>query len=264
MVSASDHALDTTKHISVYAKLVSLNTSLFVQNLSYYDVKRMITVESGSEEDEVIASDEPLAQMLVSSITGLSCEDDHCTIKPIGSLASLFQKGELPRSLKPRLYMAIKLRDGVEIVGCVTTCLFLRDESLGTNIFSNAFCSKNGLPRFDAKWLFIDIVASKAKPSGGLLIVHSILQACRQKMTGVNAIAVSAGGLKLLKGLGFTCHRFKEYGSFRHMCHLRVSDVSFSKIKKHLHFEGNDSLVEDICWRESLSARALSSIVGRC
>ena len=260
MGRSDGNTLNAAKHIAVYAKVVGIQTSLLVQSLSYHDVKRMISID----DDEVVhAGDDPLSSLLVDGITQLSCSDEYCEIHPIASISALFDTGDLQRSLKPRLFMAISLRDNVQLVGCVTTCLFLKDSSLGTDLFSHSYCSKNSLPRF-SNWLFVDIVASRAKPSGGLLLVHAILQCCRLKLHGCCAVAVSNGGHKLLKSLNFSSYKFKEHGSVRHMCYLRTQDISFKHIKQHLKFAGSERIIDEICWRDSLSTRALSSLVGRC
>ena len=49
------------------------------------------------------------------------------------------------------------------------------------------------------------------------------------------------------------------------MCYLRLPrDLSFAHVKRKLRFEGDTEIVESVCWRDSLSARAQSSVVGRC
>ena len=220
----------------------------------------------GSEREVEARDDRPaLAAILVDALYELASNTDRCEIKPLGAIASLFDKGPLQKSLKPKLLMAISLRDGVSVDGCLVSCLFARDDALGTSLFTQAYCTRHGLPRFDARWGLIDVVASKKAPSGALLVLHTILGMARAKLQGVCAIAVSSAGHRLLKSLNFTCVSFKDKGAARHICHLKLpNDLSFTHVKRRLRFDGDTELVESVCWREPLSARAKSSVVGRC
>ena len=268
MVRAENPALNHPRHLAAYLRLCSIQTGIIVQPLAYNDVKRMITIESDSdsdEEDTVVAGDDPLASMLVLAITDMSCSDEHCEIRPIYSVSALFSRGELQRSLKPRLMLAFGLRNGVEIVGCAVVCSFIRDETLGSKLFTDSFNAQNKLPKFDSTWLFLDVVASKLAPSGSILVVSAVLQAIRQKKVGTCCIAVSSAGHRLFKSLGFTTFRYKERGSSaRHMCYLRHTDLSFAQISRKLKFEGSKKIVENVCWREALSSSAKNPLVGRC
>ena len=261
MVRVSNADLNTQRHMATYARIVGIQTSLLVQQLAYNDVKRLVSI---SDEEVEINGDDPLAPIIVQGLASLDSNDGKTEIRPLGSIAALFEPGQLQRSLKPRLLIALSLDDGVELVGALVSCLFVRDETLGTELFSQSYCTAHSLPRFGDTWLFIDMVASRAKPSGGLLVVHAILAAQRSKLTGICAVAVSAGGLRLFRSLGFAVHRFRD-GNWRHMCYLRLpQELSFEKIMRHLHFNGDDKIVESICWREPLSTRAKYSVVARC
>ena len=257
MVSVENPDLNSHKHLAVYAKAICIQTSLLVQTLNYNDIKRMVDIS----DEEVEAGDSPLAELIVEGLEQLETNN----VRPIGSIASLFDRGDLQRSLKPRLYIGFHLRDGVSMVGALVTCLFTKDETLGTNMFTNQWCTTNKVPRLDARWSFIDIVASSMTPCGALLVLHAILAAARGRLVGVCAVAASLAGQRLLHALNFTCVPYRERGSNRHFCFLRLpQDLSFSHVKIKLRFEGDTQLVESVCWREALSARAKSSVVGRC
>jgi len=263
MVSADDEGLNAARHIATYAKLIGLQTGLLVQSLSYADVARMVSIDS--ETEEVEAGDDPLSTLLVEGMEALACEDDRCEIRPIASIAALFDRGPLQKSLKSKLYMAMSLRDTpIRLAAALVTSLFLRDETLGTQLFTQSYCVTHGLPRFDKSWTFIDIVASRASPAGGLLVVHAVLAATRAKQKGICAVAATSGGHRLLRSLGFTCHAFRDHGQ-RHMCYMRLpAELSFQRVMQRLRFEGGRDIVESVCWRDALSSRALSSVVGRC
>ena len=127
---------------------------------------------------------------------------------PTGAIAALFDAGTLQKSLKPKLLMALSLRDGVSVDGCLVQCLFARDDALSTELFTQAYCAHHKLPRFDARWGFIDVVASRKAPCGALLVLHAVLNAARSRppLQGVCAVAVTGMGQRLLKSLNFTCY----------------------------------------------------------
>ena len=163
--------------------------------------------------------------------------------------------------------MAISLRDGVSVDGCLVQCLFTRDDALSTTMFTQAYCAQHGLPRFDARWGFIDVVASRRAPCGALLVLHAVLNAARSRppLQGVCAVAVTTAGHRLLTSLNFSCYAYRHGGAQQHMCYLRLpGDLSFAHVKRKLRFDGDTQIVESVCWREPLSANAKSSVIGRC
>ena len=260
MVSADNADLSNPKHLQTYAKLIGIQTGLLVQALNYNDVKRMVDID----DEDVEPGDDPLAEILIDGLQEMETDDD-AEIRPIGSVAALFDKGDLQKSLRPRLLAAYSLRDGVSMVGAVVTCLFARDETLGTSILTQSWCASHSLPRFDARWSLIDVIASQQQPAGALLTLHAILAASRARMAGVCAVAATAAGHRLLRSLNFTCVAFRERGSQRHICYLRLpQDLSFAHVKRKLRFDGDVQIVGSVCWRDSISARAKYSIVGRC
>jgi hypothetical protein len=271
-VREDDSGLNSVRHLQTYAKIICIQTGMLVQQLAYTAVKRMVDIPSDDDDDDdddgVEASgDDPLAAIVVDGLRDLAFDDAQAFIKPIGSIAALFSAGAMQRSLKPKLYTALSLRDGVSVVGAVVSCLFARDRALSTELFTHAYCARHGLPRFDARWALLDVIASREPPSGALLTLHAILAAARSRppMLGVCAVAVTSGGHRLLRALNFTCYQYREHGSVRHMCYLRLpADLSFTHIKRKLRFDGDTDIVESICWREPLSSRALSTVVGRC
>ena len=213
--------------------MIGIQTGVLVQQLNYAPVKRMVDIPSDSDsENEVEAlDDDPLAEILVDGLDELASEVERCEIKPLGAIAALFDAGALQKSLKPKLLMALSLRDGVSVDGCLVQCLFARDDALSTELFTQAYCAHHKLPRFDARWGFIDVVASRKAPCGALLVLHAVLNARRDRgrrstrlLQGVCAVAVTGAGQRLLKSLNFTCYPYREDGVQLHMCYLKLPD----------------------------------------
>lgn len=264
MVVSSDNTdLNLERHVGTYARIVGIQAGILLQKLSYSDVRRLVAID---DEDVEATGEDPLSTILVDGLDDLA-DDREAEIRPKGSVAALFEHGELQRSLRPRLLGAYPLRGGdVALGGALVSCLYTRDEALGTTLFTQEYCARHGLPRFDVRWAFIDVVASARPPCGALLVVTAMLEAARRRCAGVCAVAATGAGHRLLRALNFTCHAYRERGTQRHMCYLRLpGDLSFAAIKRKLRLEGDAaSIVESVCWREPLSARAKYSVIGRC
>ena len=262
MPRPSNPSFDTVKNISTYLRIVLTQAGLLLQTLDYYAVKRMVEIDS----DDVSVDEEcedGLAELFVDGLEALATTTGNTEVAPMGSISALFDSGPLQKSLKPKCYMAMDLRDNAKIVACLVSCKYLKDETLGTQLFTTAFLQRHKVPRLTEQWLFVDVVSSKKAPAGSALLVSSILGAARQKMVGVCLVAVSAHMRDLCKALGFSTVQYNDQGQ-RFLCYLHLSDLKFEPIMKKLRFPGDKVIVEDICWRFGLSAKTRERVIGRC
>ena len=245
--------LSTPTQMQTYAQLIGIQSSLLVQTVPYHDVKCAILVEPS----------DPFLQMIMDGLEELTSRNAS-KIRPLGSMATLFNRGdEMPRTSNQRLFIAISLRGGVDVLASCLSCVFAKDATFGTSLFSRHFCSKHGLPRLDTKWWLID-VASSTIHSGALVILHAILSAARAKLTGVCAVAMG-DGLRLLRSMNFTCVPFHEGARKRHVCFMNLRrDLSFTKLNKQLRFAGDARMIDSAGWNPPLSTRAVSSVIGWC
>ena len=245
--------LSTPTQMQTYAQLIGIQSSLLVQTVPYHDVKCAILVEPS----------DPFLQMIMDGLEELTSRNAS-KIRPLGSMATLFNRGdEMPRTSKPRLFIAISLRGGIRVVASCLSCTFAKDVTLGTSLFSRQFCSQHGLPRLDTKWCLVD-VASSTVHGAALVILHAILSAARAKLTGVCAVAIG-DGLRLLRSMNFTCVPFHEGSRKRHICFLNLRrDLSFTKLNKQMRFAGDAQMIDSAGWNPPLSMRAVSSVIGWC
>ena len=91
MVREDSADLDSARHVATYCSLVGIQTGLLVQALGYNDVKRMVEID---DEDVQAGENDPLAALLVEGMEELETEGEY-PIRPIGSIAALFDKGDL-------------------------------------------------------------------------------------------------------------------------------------------------------------------------
>ena len=95
------------------------------------------------------------------------------------------------------------------------------------------------------------------------MLLNALVHAHRAKKSGVASIAVTQGGRRLFESFGFhTGHSWKEGGATRHLAHARLADVHLGAI--HARLRVNQSLVEDTCLRNGLTARTSDRLIGRC
>ena len=246
--------LSTSTQMQTYAQLIGIQSGLLVQTVSYHDVKFLV-----DHDVSPTGQSDPFLQMIADGL-----RRNITKIRPLGSMATLFNRGdEMPRTSNPRLFIAISLRGGVDVLASCLSCVFAKDATFGTSLFSRHFCSKHGLPRLDTKWWLID-VASSTIHSGALVILHAILSAARAKLTGVCALAMG-DGLRLLRSMNFTCVPFHEGSRKRHVCFMNLRrDLSFTKLNKQMRFAGDAQMIDSAGWNPPLSMRAVSSVIGWC
>jgi hypothetical protein len=262
MPRTGSSGFDTPKNIANYLRIVLTQAGLLVQTLAYNDVRRLVQIDS---DDVSVNSDceDGLAQVFVEGLERLQQSTRSTDVMPLASIAALFENGELQRSLKPKCTMVMDLRSQAEVVACMIFCRYIRDETLGTHVFTAAFLQRYDAPGFSDQWLFVDVVSSRKKPGGAVLLVTAILASAKQKMVGVCLVAVSALMRDLCLSLGFTVLLYKDHGT-RYLCYMKNADFHFDLVMKKLRFTGDKRIVEDVCWRNGLTSRTKDRVIGRC
>ena len=263
MPSASDPRLDQVKFWAMYSKLAQTQTGTLVNTYRYHDVKRLIHVD---EEDIEAKGSDKLAKRLVDGVKALPTagRGRDSEIDPPASLAILFQEISLARSLKPKLWLAFDLRDDkAAVCGLLTGSDFLRDDGLSTSKFTQSYLTQHQLPRFDANWTLVDVVASSKRGTGALLLLQCIIASARAKKTGILSIAVTAAGKGLFQACGFdTSHSFKDKGGTRTLAFARMGDIHLGKL--HTRLRVHTSLLEETCLREGLTPASADRLIPRC
>ena len=263
MPSADDPRFDQLKFFVMYAKLASIQFGTLVNVYRYHDVKRLIEVHG---DDIEARGDDSLGAQLVEGVKALpkAGRGRDAEIDPPASLASLFQEHELARSLKPKLWLAFDLQDDeATICGMLTACDFVRDDALSTSRLTQTYCTQHQLPRFDASWQLIDVVASDKRGSAALMLLHCIIAATRAKKAGLVSIAVTAGGKNLYQSCGFNVsHSWKEGGGTRTLAFCKLSDIHLGAL--HTRLRLHNGLLDETCVRQGLTPRTSDRLVGRC
>lgn len=264
-VDTNDPRLDQTRFWVVYSKLAQIQLGTLCNAYDYHSIKRLIEVEG----DDVSAhTDDPLAERIVAGIKALPSKvrvgSETMIIDPPASLAALFQVHPLARSLKPKLFVGFDLQDAnATVCGMLSACTFERDEALSTGRLTQAYCTTHQLPRLDANWMFVDVVASSKPGTGALLLLGAIVAAARAKKTGVCSIAVTRDGRRLFSAFGFsTDHGWREGKAQRNLCHIRLKDVHLGEL--HARLRVHDALLADVCFRNGLTAQSAPNLIKRC
>ena len=116
-----------------------------------------------------------------------------------------------------------------------------------------------------ADWLLVDVIASKKRGSGALLILQAYMLACRARdKAGVCAVAVTRSGKKLFADLGFESFSFRDDGLSKSLMFARANGLALSKMIERLHFPGSKVMLEDICFRFGLTDKTSDRVLGRC
>ena len=263
MPSPDDPRLDQLKFFVMYAKLISIQYGTLINVYRYNDVKRMIEVHGDDIEARGVDS---LGAQLVEGVKALpkAGRGRDAQIDPPASLASLFQEHELARSLKPKLWLAFDLQDDkATICGLLTACDFVCDNALSTSKLTQAYCTQHQLPRLDASWQLIDVVASDKRGSAALMLLNCIIAATRAKKTGLVSIAVTAGGRNLFESCGFNVsHSWKERGGMRTLAHCKMNNIHLGVL--HTRLRLHNRMLDETCVREGLTPRTSDRLIGRC
>ena len=266
-----DERFDTAKAIATYTRLAGIALGIATPPpLNFHAVRRMIEVDEDDESVSAVDSD-PLAEMIVDAAERMTHAERvgsmEVEIEPTASLAALFDAhSPTAKSYKPRLFFAIDLRSqDAKICGLCSACQFTRDESLGTDRFTQNELRRLGLPRLDNSWLLIDVITSSKRGAGALMALQVYLLSCRSRFySGAVAITVSRSGRRLFEALGFEVTGFREGGLSKAICVARADSLSLSRIQRRLSFPGDRMLLQSTCYREGLTARTSGRVYSRC
>ena len=256
------------KGIGIFCKLASVQSGLFVPPAyNYHAVRRLITVD----EDETVEAteDDPLGELLVEAATQMAHRERQGSfeidVEPLGGLAGLFDPdSKEAKALRPKLFLAFNLRESAAICGFLTCCDFTRDDTLSTTKFTRDYCRQHRLPALGSDWLLLDIVSSKQRGAGALVVLHAYTMAIRSKMKGCCAVVYTRSGRRLFESLGFELHDYRERGASRTFAHAAVGSLSIEQINKRVRWDGDKRILEDVCHRFGLTAKTSSKVMGRC
>lgn len=260
---------DSAKSLQIYSKLTQIALGTIVPpSYNFHAIRRLLRID---DDDVTPASDDPLASALIKAASSMKHTERsgqvEVDVEPLISLATLFDSASpTAKGLHPKLYLAYDLRKAsVPICGLTSVCDFTRDDSLGTERFSQAFCRDHDLPRFGSDWLLIDIVASKKHGTGALLILQVYMLACRARdKAGVCAVAVTKSGKKLFADLGFESFSFRDDGLSKSFMYARANSLTLTKMIQRLSFPGDKVMLEDLCFRFGLTEKSSDRVMGRC
>ena len=271
MSDLESEAFDTTRSMGTLVKATCASKSILIQPpLNFHAVKRLIDVD----EDESIApnedSDDILGEEICRAAEELSFTERQGSIElsvdPSASLAALFDGSSAEaKELKGRLWLAWDVSNTPDIVGILTACLWVRDQTLGTNRFTQEFLTQHSIPRFSARnTLLVDVVSSSGRPHGvgSLLLLSAYLLVCRSRnFQYIACVAVSEPGRTLCEKLGFNSYTYRERGAQRMLCWAAAGELRASDVNRRLRV--NRSLPA-ICWRDGLTARTAGRKYPRC
>ena len=257
-VDVDDSSFNTFKQISAYFKIAAGANGLLIQRLNYNDVRRLISIDG---TDVTQKGEDTIAKLLNSDLEEL-CNSE--LIDPKVSLASLFETGQLQRSLRSKIYMAYDIHDEANFVGVLVSCNWLVDDDLGTARFTNEFCLKAGIPDL-THYTFIDIFCSSRAPAATLMVIACSINGSRMRppIHGLCAIAINKRARDVFAKLGFTVYQFREKNQTRWFCHITLAAfANLKRIMERVRFSGHTALVTKLCNRMSITKPL--RIVHRC
>ena len=271
--SSSSDDTDTYSDSEGYSTPSSLNSLMRVATsslgvnvirLSYHQMRRLVDID-----DEVVTpsedADDDLAEALVEAAEELAYTErvgnTEVSVEPLQSIALLFDSGEA-KSVKARLFLAVDARRSLDISAMLIACDFTRVEGLGTNRFTQAYCTQHSIPRLDSSTLFIDVVASAANPRGAgtLLVLACYLLAQRSQKYRVATVGVSNQGKKLFRDMGWEEHNYREGGP-RTLFWIETGELKAADVQARLRL---DDSVKSRCFRKGASARTANKRYARC
>ena len=267
MPDLAHEGYNTTKNITHYIRMASISLGILVQSLSFLDVRRLIQIDESGEEDEASVKDgqhDYLAKVLIDQVPEIC---DSSLIKYTSGLATLFKSDRAHRELLPRVFLAWDLRDSSKLVGACNTLRFVCDEAIGTSILTDAYLSKNSLPRFDTQWTLLDIICSRRSPAATLLamsVYAAVSKGRTRKAVGLLAISINERSRKVFHKLGFMEHKFKSQGDTRYLMYCRIESVRMTNVLSRLTFAENELMVQSVCFRGGLTKKTAGNIYDRC
>jgi hypothetical protein len=271
-------SLNTVLHTSLIAMGI-----MILPPLTFADVNRLVKITDDDPPEIESRNTEPndrLASLLISSLDLLTVDG----VSPVGSVTFLFH----PEGKKdnPNLFLAYGLNNGKKnpsICGALTLCEWQPDKKeLSTNgiiidrkerLSIQEYLMQTYQLRLQKEnTLFIDIVVSKCRGTGSLLVLSAYLKMMRsRKYNSLAAMAVTAEGNRLFEGLGFTRYEITER---RTLWHIKKGQLNGQQVQQRLHWndlkiewktknrQSHQELLKPICWRHSPKSK--TGLVSRC
>ena len=225
------------------------------------------------DDDESVTpnedSDDPLSEEICDGADQLEHTERaggiETTVSVLDSLAALFDRSSREaKALKPRLFIAWKVANGQQtIAAMLVACLYSKDESLGTDRFTQSYCAQHRIPRLGENSLFVDVVASRGpQAAGALLFLSAYLQVMRSRtLEYLCTIAVTPTMKRLCEQLGMGTFDYREGGAPRTFAWCKKGDLAASDINDRLRLHGNFA---ELCFRQGLTARTSDKRYPRC
>lgn len=274
-MSWDNDAYNSTRSVAALVKAACASKNLLIPSpLSFHDVARLIDVD----EDESVSprddQDDPLAQELCDAAEALEYTERtggvETTVSVTDSMAALFDRSSAEaRALKPRLFIAWRIQGDshlavMHVAAMLCACLYSRDETLGTQRFTQSYCAQHRIPRLGENSLFIDVVSSRGQPhaAGALLVLSAYLQVMRSRtLEYLCTIAVTPKMKRLCESLGMDTYDYREDGAQRTFAWAKKGDLSASNIAGRLRLHRE---FEELCWRAGASSRTQDKRYPRC
>ena len=265
-------AYSSTRSITALVKAACASKNLLIPTpLSFHDVARLIEVD----EDESVSpredQDDPLAQELCDAAEALEYTERasgvETTVSVTDSMAALFDRSSAEaRALKPRLFIAWRMQGDSQQsdAAMLCACLYSRDETLGTQRFTQSYCAQHRIPRLGENSLFIDVVSSRGQPqaAGALLVLSAYLLVMRSRtLEYLCTIAVTAKIKRLCEQLGMDTYEYREDGAQRTFAWCKKGDLSASNIAGRLRLRREFS---ELCWRAGATTHTQDKRYPRC
>jgi hypothetical protein len=265
---AVTHGYDNVKAMATYLRLAQTSLGSHVPPaFNHGAISRFITVDE--DESVRVNSDDPLASALVDACNRMGKTEVNgqieIEVRPIGTLAILFSRSQWAKLLKPKLFLCYDLRrENAPICGIATMCNFQRDEALSTDKLTPEFCRAKSIPNL-SNWLLLDVIASKKRHTGVVLLLQVYLAMCRARdKLGLCAVAVTRDGASLFDSLGFDKVTYREKGLTKNFFYASAGSLSLEAINRRLTFLGDERLLGDLCYRFGLTSKTSNSIISRC
>ena len=272
-MSWDNDAYSSTRSVTALVKAACASKNLLIPSpLSFHDVARLIDVD----EDESVSpredQDDPLAQEICDAAEALEYTERsggvETTVSVTDSMAALFDRSSAEaQALKPRLFIAWRMQGDSQqsVAAMLCACLYSRDETLGTQRFTQSYCAQHRIPRIGENSLFIDVVSSRrGQPhaAGALLVLSAYLLVMRSRSLDTLAtIAVTPSMKRLCEQLGMETFDYREDGAQRTFAWAKKGDLSASDIAGRLRLHRE---FEELCWRAGATARTQDKRYPRC
>ena len=262
---------NTPRAINSLVRASATSKNLLVPTaLSYRDVARLITVDP---DDESVTpnkeSDDPLGEEIVEAAENLEHTERsgsvEISVSVTDSLAALFDtSSQEAKALKPRLFIAWNVTNATQtIAAMLCACIYTRDATLGTERFTQAYCTSHGIPRLGENTLFVDVVSSRGPQAAGTLcFLSAYLQVMRSRtLQYLCTIAVTPSMKRLCTQLGMGTFDYREGGVPRTFAWARKGDLEASAINARLRLTRD---FEAKCFRDGLTVRTAGRKYPRC